>query len=137
MSQQGLKLTSNTPKSQESSILPSPTAPNPKAIRDSKPKAYRARGFATPDPLKIQESLAQVLSRINVETDIDIRTVASSVGIENEYTAVFVFVDNISRPECEKSHRLLPTSPQIIITIDSHFKGLTILHDSTEEMTIE
>ena len=71
-----------------------------------------------------------------METDIDIRTVASSVGIENEFTAVFVFADTIARPECEKSHRL-PTSPQIIITIDSHFKGLTILHDSTGGTTIE
>ena len=86
-----------------------------------------------------------------MKPDIKIRTVASSVGIENEYTAVFVFRDKIPRPECEKSHTLL-VSPQIntdttnpngrdtystVITIDSHFKGLTILHDSTAEMTIE
>ena len=86
-----------------------------------------------------------------MENNIKIRTVASSVGIEDEYTAVFVFGDNIPRPECEKSHKLLG-SPQIntdtttpncddtnstFITIDSHFKGLTILHDSTAEKTIE
>ena len=86
-----------------------------------------------------------------METDINIRTVASSVGIEKEYTAVFIFGDNIPRPECEKSYTLLmgpqintnttttncgDTNP-IIITIDSHFRGLTILHDSTAAMTIE
>lgn len=76
---------------------------------------------------------------------------ASSVGIEDEYTAVFVFRDNIPRPECEKCYTLL-VSPQMntdtttpncgdtkstFITIDSHFKGLTILHDSTAENIIE
>ena len=86
-----------------------------------------------------------------MDNNIKIRTVASSVGIEDEYTAVFVFGDNIPRPECERSYPLL-VSPQInttttepncgdtnptFITIDSHFKGLTILHDSTAEKTIE
>ena len=127
-------LTNHTLKSQQSSNLPSPGAPKPKASRNSKPKAYRARGFTTSDRLKIRESLAQVLSHISF--NIHIRTVASSVGIENEYTAVFIFGDNVARPECEKSY-MLQASPQVIITIDSHFKGLTILHDSTEEMIIE
>ena len=86
-----------------------------------------------------------------MENNINIRAVASSVGVENEYTAVFVFSDNISRPECEGSHTLL-VIPQTntntttsncrdtnstAIYIDSHFSGLTILHDSTAEMTIE
>ena len=86
-----------------------------------------------------------------MEHNIKIRTVASSVGVKDEYTAVFVFGDNIPRPECEGTHTLLVsqqintniTTPNCddtnstFIVIDSHFNGLTILHDSTAEITIE
>ena len=119
-------------------------APNSKP--PNKPRAYRARGFRTKSPGEVKEVLARIC---HTTTDnIDIRTVASSVGVQ-DFTAVFIFKDNVPRPECEKDHTVdqaTNSSATILndhdlnnthIVIDSHFKGFTILHDTRSSAPVE
>ncbi len=106
-----------------------------------KPKAYRAIGFPSGDSEQITQTLTSVLKTIEIEAKIWIRAIAPRADKQNEFTAVFIFVDGDSH-QCEGSYKLPISqngslSKPKYISIDSHFRDMTILHQPTEGPVIE
>ena len=106
-----------------------------------KSKAYRAIGFQSGKIEHITQTLTSILATIRIETKIRIRAIAPSTDEKIEFTAVFVFVDGTFQ-QCENSYQLPISQNDSLsnledITIDSHFRDMTILHQPTEEPAIE
>lgn len=101
-----------------------------------KSKAYRAIGFPSGDLEQITQTLTSVLETIEIEAKTRIRAIAPRADKQDEFTAVFIFVDGTSH-KCEGSYQL-PISQNgslsnfKYISIDSRFEGMTILHQPTE-----
>ena len=106
-----------------------------------KSKAYRAIGFPSSDPEQIIQTLTSVLKMIKIEIKTRIRAIAPRADKQDEFTAVFIFVDGNSY-ECEGSYQSPISqngslSNSEYISIDSHFRGMTILYQPTEGAVIE
>ena len=106
-----------------------------------KPKAYRAIGFPSDDGEQITQILTSVLETIKIEAETRTRAIAPRADKQDEFTAVFIFVDGDSH-QCEGSYKLPIShngslSKPKYISIDSHFRGMTVLHQPTEGPVIE
>lgn len=99
---------------------------------------------------KDHQQIISILKELSTSSEhmvpeFEIRSVAPSAGERNEYTAVFGFVDKTPRPQYERSYRYpvgetytpAQDSKPAFISIDSHFKGLTILNDPVDDQMIE
>ena len=105
--------------------------------------AYRAIGFRTCDLREVNEMLQKLLRTVSITVNIEIRTIAPSSISKDTFTSIFVFKDHVCRPECERSFKL-PADEEgavipkpYLITIDSNFIGLTILHQPKTKDFVE
>ena len=104
-------------------------------------KAYRAIGFPSSDSEQITQTLTSVLRTIEIEAKTRIRAIAPRADKQDEFTTLFIFVDGNSH-QCEGTYQPPISqngslSNSEYISIDSHFRGMTILHQPTEGAVIE
>jgi hypothetical protein len=130
--------------------------PRPSNSASPKSKAYRTSGLKTKDPhnirLILQGLLAAEANPDLLPPDISIRVVAKSACEQDNYTAIFVsgrlFEDKVARCDFRRSYpypcdeaidtsMVLDESGPSYITVDSHFKGPTILSDPIGKPTTE